>query len=59
MYNEWAAALKEADSDPSVVLACVTGAGDFYCSGNDLNNFMGIDPNDMAKMAEDSSNLLQ
>ncbi|KAF6026647.1 ECI2 [Bugula neritina] len=59
MYNEWAAALAEADKDPSVVLAVVTGAGDYYCSGNDLNNFMGVKPENMSKMAQDSSVLLQ
>ena len=59
MYNEWAAALREADADKSVVLAAVTGAGDYYCSGNDLNNFMGIKPEDMPQMAQDSSVLLQ
>ncbi|XP_067932105.1 enoyl-CoA delta isomerase 2-like [Watersipora subatra] len=59
MYNEWAAALIEADKDPKVVVTAVTGSGDYYCSGNDLNNFMGIDPKDMAKMADQSAILLQ
>lgn len=59
MYEEWGAALAEADSRSDVTLAAVTGAGDFYCSGNDLNNFMGVDPSNMEKMARDSAVLLE
>lgn len=39
MYNEIIAALEQAATDDSV-LTVFTGAGDFYCSGNDLNNFV-------------------
>lgn len=38
MYNELIAALEQAAKDDSV-LTVFTGAGDFYCSGNDLTNF--------------------
>ncbi|XP_076028857.1 enoyl-CoA delta isomerase 2-like isoform X2 [Oratosquilla oratoria] len=58
MYNEWSSALKEADEDPGVVITAVTGAGDFYCSGNDLSNFMNIPPEGMKQMAIDSGKLL-
>ena len=37
--------------DDSVVLAVMTGSGDFYCSGNDLGNFMNITPDQMAEHA--------
>ena len=37
--------------DDSVVLAAMTGSGDFYCSGNDLGNFMNITPDQMAEHA--------
>lgn len=59
MYEEWGAALSEANSRSDVVLAVVTGAGDYYCSGNDLNNFMGIEPKDMERMAKESAVLLE
>ena len=42
-----------------MVVIHLSGAGDYYCSGNDLNNFMGIDPKDMAKVAQDSAVLLE
>uniref|UniRef100_A0A4W6FVF7 Enoyl-CoA delta isomerase 2 n=1 Tax=Lates calcarifer TaxID=8187 RepID=A0A4W6FVF7_LATCA len=38
MYNEIIAALEQAAKDDSVITV-FTGAGDFYCSGNDLTNF--------------------
>ncbi|XP_072169742.1 enoyl-CoA delta isomerase 2-like [Diadema setosum] len=59
MYTEWANALKAAGEDSNVVLAVITGAGDYYCSGNDLNNFMGIDPSNMREESEKSSHLLE
>ena len=37
----------------------ITGAGDFYCSGNDLNNFMNVDPANMHQMAKDGAVLLE
>lgn len=39
MYKELIEALKEADNNPNVLMCCITGAGDYYCSGNDLTNF--------------------
>ncbi|CAH1778831.1 unnamed protein product, partial [Owenia fusiformis] len=59
MYEEIGNALEEAAKDPSVVVAAVTGAGDYYCSGNDLTNFMNVDPSNMAKMAEDGGDILK
>lgn len=59
MYEEWIKALKEAGEDKSVVLAVVTGAGDFYCSGNDLSNFMNIPPDGVAAMAVAAGELLE
>uniref|UniRef100_A0A672S5Z1 Enoyl-CoA delta isomerase 2, mitochondrial-like n=1 Tax=Sinocyclocheilus grahami TaxID=75366 RepID=A0A672S5Z1_SINGR len=38
MYNELIEALDLAGKDDSVITA-ITGSGDYYCSGNDLNNF--------------------
>ncbi|KAL4234002.1 Enoyl-CoA delta isomerase 2 [Mactra antiquata] len=59
MYEELMSALKEAAEDKSVVIATMTGSGDYYCSGNDLSNFMNIDPNNIEKMAIDAGKLLE
>jgi len=44
MYKEIPRAMKLASDDDSVVLTVLTGAGDYYSSGNDLagyqNEFM-------------------
>lgn len=39
MYNEISEALASADQDPNILMVCFTGAGEYYCSGNDLTNF--------------------
>jgi len=58
-YHEIEAALKEAESDDSAAVAVITGAGDFYSSGNDLSNFMrNLDPAALPKMAKDGRDLL-
>ena len=36
-----------------------TGAGDYYCSGNDLSNFMNIPPDGIQAMAEEAGRLLE
>uniref|UniRef100_A0A8C1VSP8 Enoyl-CoA delta isomerase 2 n=1 Tax=Cyprinus carpio TaxID=7962 RepID=A0A8C1VSP8_CYPCA len=41
MYNELIEALDLAGKDSSVITV-ITGSGDYYCSGNDLNNFRKI-----------------
>lgn len=50
MYREWEAALQEAGNDPKTRIAAITGAGPFFCAGNDLNNFANVeDPPSFAK----------
>lgn len=44
MYSEIQEAMKAAGEDNSVVVTVLTGAGDYYCSGNDLSNFATIPP---------------
>ncbi|PIK58037.1 hypothetical protein BSL78_05016 [Apostichopus japonicus] len=39
MMAEITDALNQASKDDNVVVCLLTGAGDFYCSGNDLTNF--------------------
>ncbi|XP_061198324.1 enoyl-CoA delta isomerase 2-like isoform X2 [Saccostrea echinata] len=59
MYDEWVLALKEAAEDKNVVITVVTGTGDFYCSGNDLGNFMDIPPDGVQAMAEEGGIILE
>ncbi|XP_076807823.1 enoyl-CoA delta isomerase 2-like isoform X2 [Clavelina lepadiformis] len=58
MYEEIIAALNEAANDNSAV-TIITGAGDFFCSGNDLGNFMSISPDKMQEIAVESGDLLR
>ena len=52
MYREVSDTLNALSSDPSVKACIITGAGDFYSSGNDLANFSVImHPLSMAKLA--------
>jgi peroxisomal 3,2-trans-enoyl-CoA isomerase len=43
MYQELTQLLNEADQDESVHVVVLTGAGDFYSSGNDIGNSMTSD----------------
>ncbi|XP_012819853.2 enoyl-CoA delta isomerase 2, mitochondrial isoform X1 [Xenopus tropicalis] len=58
MYKEIGEALEEAGKDESV-FAVLSGFGDYFCSGNDLNNFTNIPPEGKEKMAKDSADLLE
>ncbi|XP_051241841.1 enoyl-CoA delta isomerase 2, mitochondrial [Dicentrarchus labrax] len=58
MYNEIIAALEQAAKDDSV-LTVFTGAGDFYCSGNDLTNFTKIPEGGVEAMAKQGGELLR
>ncbi|XP_068216236.1 enoyl-CoA delta isomerase 2-like [Palaemon carinicauda] len=59
MYDEWVAALDEAAADPKTVVTAITGAGKYYCSGNDLSNFTNIDMSKIHELAKDSGVLLE
>ncbi|NXF87916.1 ECI2 isomerase, partial [Eubucco bourcierii] len=58
MYREIMKALEEAGKNDSTI-AVITGSGDYYSSGNDLNNFANIQPGEMEKMAKDAAVLLK
>lgn len=58
MYSELCQALEEATTADCSV-AVITGAGDYFCSGNDLSNFTNIAPNEISTMAQKSSVVLQ
>lgn len=58
MYNDIIAALEQAAKDESVITV-FTGAGDFYCSGNDLTNFTKIPEGGVEQMAKQGGELLR
>lgn len=54
MYEKIAAALRDSNDDDAVNIVVLTGSGDYFCSGNDLANFMNVtDPLAMAKEAKE------
>ncbi|XP_037384922.1 enoyl-CoA delta isomerase 2-like [Talpa occidentalis] len=53
MYQEIMLALQAAGKDDSA-LTVLTGNGDYYSSGNDLNNFTDIPPGGVEQKAKDS-----
>ena len=59
MYAGIQKALIDAGEDSSVVVAMITGAGDYYCSGNDLSNFLNIPPEGPEKLAADAKEILR
>uniref|UniRef100_A0A7N8Y322 Enoyl-CoA delta isomerase 2 n=1 Tax=Mastacembelus armatus TaxID=205130 RepID=A0A7N8Y322_9TELE len=58
MYNEIIVALQQAAKDESVITV-FTGAGDFYCSGNDLTNFTRVPEGGVEDMARQAGDLLR
>lgn len=60
MYNELMEALEEAQNNPNVLMVCITGAGNYYCSGNDLTNFSTPTAmSDIKKAAKEGGILLE
>ncbi len=59
MYSEVQQALIEAGEDEGVNVAMITGAGGYYCSGNDLSNFMNIPPEGPEKLAAEAKGILR
>ncbi|XP_057680427.1 enoyl-CoA delta isomerase 2, mitochondrial isoform X2 [Corythoichthys intestinalis] len=58
MYEEIIDALGRAARDGSVITV-FTGAGDYYCSGNDLSNFTKIPEGGVEQMAKAGGELLR
>ncbi|XP_055038323.1 enoyl-CoA delta isomerase 2 [Misgurnus anguillicaudatus] len=58
MYNELTEALELAGKDDSVITV-MTGSGDYYCSGNDLNNFTNLPAGGVEALAKESGELLR
>lgn len=59
MYTEVQHALQAAGDDNCVVVTVITGAGDYYCSGNDLGNFTQIPPEGPEKLAAQARDILR
>jgi peroxisomal 3,2-trans-enoyl-CoA isomerase len=57
MYKAITDKLMQANSDSSVRIVLLTGNGNYYCSGNDLSNFLEAASNP-EKFAEDSRQIL-
>nr|XP_056710810.1 enoyl-CoA delta isomerase 2-like [Euleptes europaea] len=58
MYEEIMKALEKAAKDDSVITV-LTGSGDYYCSGNDLNNFANVSAGGIKEMADSGAELLK
>lgn len=52
MYHEICAALDDAARDDAITVTVLTGAGSFFCSGNDLSNFADMPKGGPAELAE-------
>ncbi|NXL83795.1 ECI2 isomerase, partial [Alectura lathami] len=58
MYREIIRALQEAGKDDSAIVV-ITGNGEYYTSGNDLNNFANVQPSEREKMPNKGAELLE
>ena len=58
MYDEIVVALNAAGQSKSA-FTVVTGCGDYYSSGNDLSNFMNVDPSNMKQVSQEAAVLLE
>lgn len=59
MYEDITSLLNSSANNSAIKATVVTGNGDYYCSGNDLSNFMNIPPEGPEKLAADSAILLK
>ncbi|PIO31276.1 hypothetical protein AB205_0141290, partial [Aquarana catesbeiana] len=57
-YKEISDALEEAGKDDSVI-AVLTGYGDYFSSGNDLNNALGRIKGNLEDMIKESTNVVR
>jgi peroxisomal 3,2-trans-enoyl-CoA isomerase len=61
LYIDFLTVLRDARLSETVRVVVLTGAGDYYSSGNDLSNFMSVDMSDqdaIKKLMKDSKEML-
>mmetsp|Transcript_47671 Transcript_47671/g.120014 ORF Transcript_47671/g.120014 Transcript_47671/m.120014 type:complete len:274 (-) Transcript_47671:146-967(-) len=58
MYIEVASVLRWAAKNDDIMCLVLTGAGDFYSSGNDLSVFSSMAPDDLQKSLRDARDML-
>jgi enoyl-CoA hydratase/carnithine racemase len=51
MIDDWAAAVREVEADTAVRVLVLTGTGDAFCPGVDLDDFKGEARNPRGKSA--------
>ena len=60
MYKQITQCLNDADNDPNILAFVLTGAGEYYCSGNDLSMFTSKEVmNDIKKAAVEGGAILE
>jgi peroxisomal 3,2-trans-enoyl-CoA isomerase len=62
LYIDFLNVLREARTSETIRVVVLTGAGDYYSSGNDLSNFMTVDLGDseaVQKLMKDSRRMLE
>jgi len=59
MYNYIRDVLNEAANNPDVKIFVLTGAGNFYCAGNDLSNFTQMPAGGRQDFARDMGEILR
>lgn len=62
LYIDFLNVLRDASKNENVRVLILTGAGDYYSSGNDLSNFMTVDMSDTEKvqqLMQDSKRMLE
>ncbi|PAA82952.1 hypothetical protein BOX15_Mlig018253g5, partial [Macrostomum lignano] len=60
LYAEWSKAMEQAAADDKVKAMVITGAGEYFSSGNDLSSFTNLKPGvTMEQMAADGNAILR
>ena len=59
MYAEMTVALREAEENSDIKLFCLTGNGDYFTSGNDLNNYLKNTEDDFEKVLDNGCKMVE
>jgi enoyl-CoA hydratase/carnithine racemase len=55
MYAEIVSALEDADTNPNVLICCLTGKGSYFSSGNDLANYVNLNVTEKFEQSIDNA----